>query len=63
MPTVLRIGSTRFFFFSNEGHESPLPVSSASSSRFHEHELRRLERDVTEHRRAFLEAWREHFWT
>jgi hypothetical protein len=23
MPTVLRIGAYRFFFFSNEGHEPP----------------------------------------
>ncbi|MCB9870153.1 MAG: DUF4160 domain-containing protein [Planctomycetes bacterium] len=23
MPTVLRIGSTRFFFYSNEGNEPP----------------------------------------
>ena len=23
MPTVLRVGSIRFFFYSNEGHEPP----------------------------------------
>jgi hypothetical protein len=76
MPTVLRIGSTRFFFYSNEGSEPPHihieqagalakfwlePVSLASSSRFGGHELRRLEKQVTEHRQQFLEAWHDYF--
>jgi len=76
MPTVLRIGSTRFFFYSNEGAEPPHihveqggavakfwlgPVSLAASSRLSGRELRRLERLVAEHREQFLEAWREHF--
>ncbi|MBA2557448.1 MAG: DUF4160 domain-containing protein [Chloroflexi bacterium] len=33
------------------------PVSLASSSRLRGHELRHLERLVTEHRDEFLEAW------
>ncbi|TAJ04037.1 MAG: hypothetical protein EPO68_17160 [Planctomycetota bacterium] len=37
------------------------PVSLASSRRFRSHELRRLERQVTEHRSSFLEAWCEFF--
>ena len=76
MPTVLRIGSARFFFYSNEGAEPPHvhveeagavakfwlePVSLASSSRFRAHSLRRLERLVAEHRDEFLEAWHEFF--
>jgi hypothetical protein len=76
MPTVRRIGSARFFFFSNEGAEPPHvhveqagavakfwlePVSLASSSRLRGHELRRLERVVAEHREEFLEAWHEFF--
>jgi len=76
MPTVRHIGSTRFFFYSNEGTELPHihveqggavakfwlePVSLVSSSRFRGHELRRLERLVTEHRDEFLEAWHEFF--
>lgn len=55
MPTVRRIGSVRFFFYSNEGSEPPHihveqgdalakfwldPVSLASSSRYRAHELR-----------------------
>jgi hypothetical protein len=78
MPTVTWIGSARFFFYSNEGSEPPHihveqtgavakfwlePVSLAFSRRFGGHELRRLEREVTEHRREFLEAWREYFKT
>jgi hypothetical protein len=57
MPTVRRIGATRFFFYSNEGTEPAHihveqagalaefwlePVSLASSSRLRGHELRRL---------------------
>lgn len=76
MPTVLRIGATRFFFYSNEGGEPPHihveqagalakfwldPVSLAATSRFNGRELRRLEKLVLEHRQQFLEAWREYF--
>jgi len=76
MPTVLRIGPARFFFYSNEGSEPPHihveragavakfwlePVSLASSSRLSAHELRRLERQVNEHRLMFLEAWHDYF--
>jgi hypothetical protein len=76
MPTVLRIGSARFLFYSNEGSEPPHihieqagavakfwleVVSLASSSRFSSRELRRLERQVEERREQFLEAWREYF--
>ena len=78
MPTVLRIGSARFFFYSNEGTEPPHvhveqadkvakfwlgPVSLASSTGLRGHELRRLERLVTEHEQVFLEAWRDFFQT
>jgi hypothetical protein len=76
MPTVRRIGSARFFFYSNEGAEPPHihveqggatakfwlePVSLASSNRFRGHELRGLERIVTEHQHEFLEAWHGYF--
>lgn len=76
MPTLRRIGSARFFFFSNEGREPPHvhveqadalakfwldPVALAASVRFRPNELRRLEVLVQEHRASFLEAWHEHF--
>lgn len=37
------------------------PVSLDSSNRFPGHELRLLERLVTEHRDEFLEAWHDFF--
>lgn len=76
MPTVLRIGATRFFFYSNEGSEPPhihieqaegvakfwlAPVSLAASSRFGGRDLRRLEEQVLAHRQQFLDAWNDHF--
>ena len=78
MPTVLRIGAARFFFYSNEGTEPSHihveeagavakfwldPVSLHSSNRFSPHQLRRLEREVVEHQREFQEAWNDHFRT
>jgi Domain of unknown function (DUF4160) len=76
MPTVLRIGPYRFFFYSNEKNEPPHihvendekvakywlePVELASSHGFRSHELTRVRELVVEHRETFLEAWNEHF--
>ena len=76
MPTLGRIGSFRFFFYSNEGTEPPHvhaqherkiakfwlePVALASSGRFSASELRSIERIVVENRERFLEAWYEFF--
>jgi len=76
MPTVLRVGAARFFFYSNEGSEPPhvhvergdgfakfllQPVGSACSGRLRGHELRHLEHLVPEHSLEFLEAWRDFF--
>lgn len=76
MPTVLRLGPARFFFFSNEGAEPPHihveqadgvakfwlePVSLAYASRLRAHELRHLARVVSERRHIFLEARHGHF--
>ena len=78
MPTVLRVGATRFFFYSNEGREPPhihvqegrnlakfwlRPVSLASSTRFRSHEVRRLAKVVEENEDVLMEAWNEHFAT
>ena len=75
MPTVMRIGPFRFFFFSNEGDEPPHihvrhdrrlakfwleSVALAGSTGFAAHELRRIEAHVAQNRRRFLEAWNEH---
>lgn len=76
MPSILRIGPYRFFFYSNEGRERPHvhvrqerklakfwldPVSLASSHGFKGRAVRRLERLVTGNRRLLLEAWNEFF--
>ncbi len=76
MPTVLRIGPYRFFFYSNEGAEPPHihiqresmlaklwldPVSVASSSRFPAQELNRLLNVVEENQTTLMEAWHEYF--
>ena len=76
MPTVLRIGRFRFYFFSNEGREPPhihvkagseqakfwlTPVVLAANYGFDGKTLNRLQELVTDHRELFLEAWHEHF--
>lgn len=75
MPTVLRIGPYRFFFYSNEKGEPPHihvqrerflakfwlnPVALAGSKRFASHELRTIQKHVEENRKKFLEAWNEY---
>ncbi len=76
MPTVLRIGSYRFFFYSNENgephhihiqRESSLakfwlkPVALASSTGFAAHELNKLVGMVEKNQNLFVEAWDEFF--
>lgn len=76
MPTILRSGPYRFFFYSNEVKEPPhvhaqrdrklakfwlSPVALASSTGFRGHELSTLEGLVHQHQEDFLEAWNEHF--
>ena len=76
MPTVLRIGSFRFFFYSNEQGEPAhihvqrdrmlakfwlKPVSLAGSTRFSPRDLRQIERLVVENRETLMERWDEYF--
>lgn len=76
MPTVLRVGRFRFFFFSNEENEPPhihvkasedeakfwlVPVQLASNYGFRANELSEIAELVAEHRDLFLESWNEHF--
>jgi hypothetical protein len=76
MPTVLRVSSYRFFFYSLEGDEPPHvhvehgenvakfwlnPVGVADAHGFRSHELNRLRAIVIERRSHFLEAWNAHF--
>jgi len=76
MPTVLRMGPYRVFFYSEEGEEPPHvhverdaaaakfwlgPVRLAWSTRFQYHELSRIRRMLVEHEASLREAWDEHF--
>ena len=76
MPTVLRSGRYRFFFFSNEGQEPPHihveagdryakfwldPVGLARSLGFDDSELTRLRKLILDQRPRFKEAWDGHF--
>ncbi len=76
MPTILRIGPFRFFFYSNENNEPAHihiqrdrmlakfwlePVALASSTHFSPKELRKLEALVEENNKQLMEAWNEYF--
>ena len=76
MPTILRVGRFRFFFYSNESQEPPHihvraggdeakfwldPIELAANHGFNARELGTVEDLVEVHRDEFLEAWNEHF--
>lgn len=75
MPTVLRIGSFRFHFYSDEGHEPPHihvrtpdgeckfwlspTIALASNKGVRPHDLRRIEILVFEHQEVLKQAYHE----
>jgi Domain of unknown function (DUF4160) len=76
MPTVLRSGPYRFYFYSHEPNEPRHihvdrddfsakfwldPVQLAANFGFRAHELREIQSLVVSHRAQFLEAWNEFF--
>jgi len=76
MPTVLRIGAFRFYFFSHEPNEPPHihidwgdatikiwldPVEVAKSRGFRAHEIGGIVAMVADNRTRLLEAWHEYF--
>jgi uncharacterized protein DUF4160 len=76
MPTILRIGAYRFFFYSNENGEPPhihvqrdnklakfwlKRVLMSSSIGFSSFELRRISKIVVQHKEELLEAWDDYF--
>lgn len=76
MPTVLRAGPYRVYFWSHEPNEPPhvhvdrgecsakfwlQPVIIAHNIGFTPHELRRIDGLVREHQEQLLEAWHDHF--
>ena len=76
MPTVLRFGPYRFFFYSSEGDEPRHvhaqrddrvakfwlePLRLESTKRFSTPELRRLRRIIERHHRVLIRRWDEYF--
>lgn len=76
MPTILRDGPYRFFFYAGDGGEPPHvhverdgaeakfwlnPVRLARSRGFSAHELSDLEDIVVSNEQAFTDAWNEFF--
>jgi len=76
MPTVLRTGPYRFYFYSHEPNEPPHihidrdnlsakfwlePMGLARNMGFSAKELRRLQSLVMEHQTELLEAWNGYF--
>ena len=76
MPTVLRVGPYRFFFYAGDIGEPPhihverddstakfwlSPVRLQKSRGFSSHEIHRLQHLVEEHRETLLRDWDEYF--
>jgi hypothetical protein len=76
VPTALRAGPYRFYFYSHEPNEPPhvhvdrdelsakfwlIPVALAANFGFSAKELSRVESLVEVNRDEFLEAWNGHF--
>ncbi len=76
MPTILRSGSYRFFFYSGDRSEPPhvhvesaggeakfwlLPVRLHSSEGFSRVELARLQQMIEDHKDDLLGSWNEFF--
>ncbi|WP_322791588.1 DUF4160 domain-containing protein [Bellilinea sp.] len=75
-PTVLKIGSFRFFFYSGDFQEPPHihverdqctakiwlhPVRLDHNRGFRAHEIREILSLVETHQEQFLEAWNDYF--
>ena len=76
MPTALRVGPYRFFFYAGDRDEPPHvhverekklakfwlePVRLRRSGGFSRREVGRLHKLVNDHHAALLEAWNEYF--
>ena len=76
MPTVLRIGPYRFFFYASDGNEPPHihverdedtskfwlnPVRLQRSGGFSRSEIQRIQRLVERNREHFLRSWHAYF--
>ena len=76
MPSILRVGRFRFYFFSNERQEPPhihvkaggdqakfwlSPTALASNYGFRAHELSEIKEIIEQHETELTEAWDEYF--
>lgn len=76
MPTVLRVGPYRFFFYASDGAEPPhvhieagsnvakfwlIPVRLQNSGGFNRHEIRQIERLVQQYAQRLIRAWNDFF--
>jgi hypothetical protein len=76
MPTVLRVGPYRFFFYAGDRHEPQYshverddkvakfwldPIRLQSSGGFSRAEIGRIQKLISEHHMELMEAWHEYF--
>jgi hypothetical protein len=76
LPTVLRVGPYRFFFYAGDGNEPPhihveredkvakfwlIPVRLQKSGGFESSELAKLQRITEEYKQKLLKAWNDYF--
>jgi hypothetical protein len=76
MPTILRVGPYRFFFYANDRDEPPhvhvqreinkakfwlAPVRLQQSGGFNRSEIDRIREIVEEHQEILLRGWDEYF--
>jgi hypothetical protein len=76
MPTVLRVGPYRYFFYAGDREEPPHvhveregkiakfwldPIRLESSGGFNRAEISQILRIINEHHQQFVEAWHEYF--
>jgi len=76
MPTVLRVGQFRFFFYAEEGQEPPhvhiesaekrakfwlTPIDETWNDGFRSGEMKSIERIITANVDLLLEAWNDFF--
>jgi len=76
MPTVLRVGPYRFFFYAGDCDEPPHvhierddklakfwldPFRLQSNTGFARAELRRIQKILSDHQQELIEAWHDYF--
>ncbi len=76
MPTILKVGSFRFFFYAGDRNEPYHvrverddkiakfwldPVRLQSSGGFTRKEIKQIHSIIDDHRKEFLEAWDDYF--